>query len=199
MATPGDRASPLNEKVLTGVRDLIERAVQKGNGVLDARDLYQIRKEGVNDVVQTLTKDLDASTKNRAGTLVGGSGWKDYLKTYGDMSRGIDQMRVGKLLAEKLTAPITEQGDGVTQITQRGAAYAQALRDAPGTLKKSTGNPRYENIRQILTPEQTAAMQDPKAMATLMESATPAERAALAPYLPTAPILTGAKALYQGQ
>jgi hypothetical protein len=277
LATPGDRASPLNEKVLLGVRDLIDNAVRKGNGVLDARDLYQIRKEGVNDVVASLTKDLDASTKNRAGSLVnsiksqiddaiesaGGSGWKDYLRTYADMSRGIDRMRVGQFLENKLTAPMTEQGAGVAQ---RGAAYAQALRDAPGTLKRSTGMPRYEELAQVLTPEQTAttgrvgaslarvmendrlgslgakaasdrisaiepplpsagmlspvysvlraitnrihgsvtskvtetlakAMQDPKAMAKLMESATPAERAILAPYLPTAPIITELKSL----
>lgn len=280
LATPGDRASPLNEKVLTGVRDLIERAVQKGNGVLDARDLYQIRKEGVNDVVQALTKDLDASTKQRAGTLVnsikgqiddaiesaGGSGWKDYLRTYADMSKGIDRMKVGQFLAEKLTSPMSDQGAGVSQ---RAAMYAQALRDAPGTLKRSTGMPRYETLGEVLTPEQVGAtnkvgeslaramendrlgslgskraqdaisaiepplpsagmlspvysvlraitnrihgsvtskvtetlakaMQDPKAMAALMESATPAEKQILAPYLLTAPILTSGKAAYQG-
>lgn len=285
LSTPGDRASPLNEKVLTGVRDLVENAVKKGNGVLDVRDLYQIRKEGVNDVVNVLTKDADASTKLRAGSLVNSikqqiddaiesalgntgewSGPGGYLRTYADMSKGIDRMKVGQFLAEKLTSPMSDQGAGVSQ---RAAMYAQALRDAPGTLKRSTGMPRYEELGQVLTPEQVTltskvgqslargaenerlgslgakkaqelinaiepplpsagmlspvysvlraitnrihgsvtskvtetlakAMQDPKAMAALMESATPAERKILAPYLLTSPILTSGQAAYQG-
>ena len=286
LSRPGDRASPLNEKVLSGVKDLVSSAIQKGGGNLDARDLYQIRKEGVNDVVSMLTKDLDASTKQRSGTLVNSikdkiddaiesaigntgqwSGPNGYLKTYANMSRDIDRMKVGQYLENKLTAPISEQG---VDIPQRGSVYAQALRDAPQTLKRSTGFPRYEELGQVLTPEQLSitqnvgksigitdenarlgglgaqkareligaiepplpsagmlspvysvlraipnrihgsvtskvtetlskAMQDPKAMAALMESATPAERAALAPYLPTAPILSGARAMTQGQ
>jgi len=186
---------------------------------------------------------------------------------YAEMSRPINQMQIGQYLEGKLTAPMAEQG---AEVPQRAAAYAQALRDAPQTIKRSTGFPRYEELSQVLTPEQTAitqkvgqslgrsaenerlgglgaqkakeliaaiepplpsagmlspvysvlraitnrihgsvtskvtetlakAMQDPKEMAKLMQSATPAERAALAPYLPTAPILGGINAMTQGQ
>lgn len=180
-------------------------------------------------------------------------------------SKPINQMQIGQLLEQKLTSPMAEQG---ADVPQRAAMYAQALRDAPQTLKRSTGFNRYDDLAQVLTPDQMTAtenvgkslgrsaenarlaalgsqkaqalinsiepplpsagmlspvysvlraitnrihgsvtskvtetlakaMQDPKAMAALMESATPAERAALAPYLPTAPILTGAKAMMQ--
>lgn len=186
---------------------------------------------------------------------------------YAEMSKPINQMNVGQYLEGKLTAPMAEQG---TEVPQRAAVYAQALRDAPQTIKRSTGFARYNDLGQVLTPEQVGvtqkvgqslgrsaenerlgglgaqkareliaaiepplpsagmlspmysvlraitnrihgsvtskvtetlskAMQDPKAMAALMESATPAERAALAPYLPTAPILSGARAMTQGQ
>jgi len=41
------------------------------------------------------------------------------------------------------------------------------------------------------------AMEDPREMARIMQVATPAEKAALAPYLPTAPIFVGANAMGQ--
>jgi len=83
----------------------------------------------------------------------GGTGWKDYLKTYADKSRSINQMQVGQFLEGKLTAPMAEQGAGVPQ---RAAMYAQAMRDAPGTIKRSTGNARYDDLGQILDPSQVA-------------------------------------------
>lgn len=170
LAKPGDRAVTLNQKILSAVRDKIASLANK-DGVIDSRDLYAIRKSDINDVVATLTKDLDASTKNRAASLVnsvkadidnaiegaGGTGWKAYLKTYENMSRPINQMQVGQFLESKLTAPMAEQGAGVPQ---RAAMYAQALRDAPGTIKRSTGNPRFDDLAQVLTPEQLAVTQN---------------------------------------
>ena len=166
LTKPGDRAVTLNQKILSAVRDKVASLVDK-NGTIDSRDLYAIRKSDINDVVATLTKDMDASTKNRAASLVnsiksdidnaiegaGGTGWKEYLKTYADKSRSINQMQVGQFLENKLTAPMAEQGAGTPQ---RAAMYSQALRDAPGTLKRSTGNPRYEELSQVLTPDQLA-------------------------------------------
>lgn len=229
----------------------------------------QLSKTGNDALTSTQQKSVQDAKTQLLDWLASPRGNPKYelaRKVFAEESQPINQMQVGQFLADKLTAPIAEQGAGVSQ---RGALYAQALRDAPGTLKRSTGMPRYETLDQVLTPEQVAttskvgaslaramenerlgglgakkaqetmsaiepplpsagmlspvysvlraitnrihgsvtskvtetlakAMQDPKAMAALMESATPAERKALAPYLLTAPILTSGKAAIEG-
>ena len=161
LATPGDRAVTLNQKILGAVREKIASLADK-NGVIDSRDLYAVRKTDINDVVASLTKDMDASTKTRAASLVnsiksdidnaiegaGGTGWKDYLKTYADKSRNIDQMKIGQEIESKLVPALSDEAK------QRSAAYAEALRNATGTIKRATGQPRFESLDQIMTPGQ---------------------------------------------
>ena len=65
---------------------------------------------------------------------------------YAAASKPINQMQVGQFLEQKL-APALDVG-------QRPAAFAQAMRDAPGTIKKSTGGPRYEDLGDVLTSGQ---------------------------------------------
>jgi hypothetical protein len=160
LATPGDRAVTLNQKILSAVRDKIAGLADK-NGVINSRDLYAIRKTDINDVVEQLTKDMGASTKNRAATLVssiktdidnaieaaGGTGWNDYLKRYAGMSKNIDQQRIGQALEEKLTGAL--QGD----VALRPQAYAAALRDSANVAQKSSGAPRYTSLEDALTPQ----------------------------------------------
>lgn len=83
-------------------------------------------------------------------------GWKDARQAYHMDSLPINRMQVGQYLEGKLTAPIADQGAGVPQ---RAASYAQALRDAPGTIKRSTGQPRYEELSDVLLPPQTRTVE----------------------------------------
>jgi len=228
----------------------------------------QLSKTGNDSLSSTQQKAVaDAKTQLVDWLSKANPRYETARSVFSAESKPINQMQVGQYLESKLTAPMAEQG---AEVPQRAAAYAQALRDAPQTIKRSTGFPRYNDLGQVLTPEQVGvtqkvgqslgrsaenerlgglgaqkareliaaiepplpsagmlspvysvlraitnrihgsvtskvtetlskAMQDPKAMAALMESATPAERAALAPYLPTAPILSGARAMTQGQ
>lgn len=164
LSTPGDRAVTLNEKVLSAVRDKIEQVAAKNGGQLDAHDLYAIRKTDINDVVNTLTKDLDASTKNRAATLAtsikgkidsaieaaGGAGWKDYLKKYADLSNQIDQKKVAGAILEKMRS-------------DTGKATPSQLLKVLGSredsmLKTSMGDPRATEIEQVFSPERAALL-----------------------------------------
>lgn len=70
-------------------------------------------------------------------------------------SKPINQMKIGQFLENKLTPALNDSG---ATANQRGAMYAQALRDAPGTLKRSTGFNRYDDISQVLNPGQTKAV-----------------------------------------
>ena len=91
---PGTRADDLQRGTLTKLADQLEGLADQ-NGVIDARDLYQLRKTGVNDIVDRLLGGAQPSsgTKERAAALMtsirpmidqaiegaGGTGWKDYL------------------------------------------------------------------------------------------------------------------------
>ena len=75
---------------------------------------------------------------------------------YAEMSTPINQMDVGRFLENKLTPALNDFG---ASSSQRAGVYAQAVRDAPGTLKKSTGFNRYENLDQVLDPTQLATVE----------------------------------------
>lgn len=91
---PGTRADDLQRGTLTGLADKLQ-SLGGPSGVIDARDLYQIRKTGLNDIVDTLlsgrqpgsgTKERTASLLTSAREMIddavegaGGVGWKDYL------------------------------------------------------------------------------------------------------------------------
>lgn len=62
-------------------------------------------------------------------------------------SAPINEMQLGQFLENKLTAPLGT--------SERAASFAQAVRDAPGTIRRATtGSQRYENLSDILTPQQ---------------------------------------------
>jgi hypothetical protein len=65
---------------------------------------------------------------------------------FAEASKPINQMEVGQYLKNKLVSPLTD--------AERATSYAQAVRDAPGTLKRSTGFKRYDDLSQVLTPKQ---------------------------------------------
>lgn len=61
-------------------------------------------------------------------------------------SKPINQMQVGQYLEDKLVGPL-ENGD-------RAGMFAGAMRDAPRTIKGSTGQSIYDDLGQVLTPQQ---------------------------------------------
>ena len=92
---PGTRADKLQRTTLTKLAAELENLADV-NGVIDARDLYQIRKTGLNDIVDRLLgarAQPSSGTKERTASLLtsvrpmiddaiegaGGTGWKDYL------------------------------------------------------------------------------------------------------------------------
>jgi len=65
-------------------------------------------------------------------------------------SKPINQMDVGKYLREKLENALPEG-------TQRAGVFAQAVRDAPQTIKRALdGQPRYSELTEVLSPPQQA-------------------------------------------
>ena len=64
-------------------------------------------------------------------------------------SKPINAMEVGQVLKQALTSPLDE---GVT----RPGVFAQAVRNAPGTIKKATGAPRFEDLSAVLETADSA-------------------------------------------
>lgn len=106
LSQPGLRASPNVTKVLQAVKDDIANLTQKGGGVIDANDLYTLRKEGINERITQIMGQTDPKVSAKvtrkvlqevrpliddAITTAGGTGWRDYLKTYSQGMQSIDQ------------------------------------------------------------------------------------------------------------
>lgn len=93
-ASPATRADKLQRTTLVRLATDLEKLADE-NGVIDARDLYQIRKTGINDIVDRLLagRQPTSGTKERTASLLtgvrqmiddaiegsGGTEWKDYL------------------------------------------------------------------------------------------------------------------------
>jgi hypothetical protein len=106
LSQPGLRASSNVTKVLQAVKDDIVNLTQKGGGVIDANDLYTLRKEGINERIMQIMGQTDPKISAKVTRKVleevrpliddaieqaGGTGWRDYLKTYSQGMQAIDQ------------------------------------------------------------------------------------------------------------
>lgn len=75
-------------------------------------------------------------------------GWAKAREAFAAASKPINEMQVGAELEKALTRPI---GEG-----ERAHVFAGAVREAPRTLKKATGTPRFDELEDVLTPENVA-------------------------------------------
>jgi hypothetical protein len=106
LSTPGIRASSNVVKVLETIKDDIANLTQKGGGVIDAHDLYTLRKEGINERIQQIMGQTDPKVSAKVTRRVledvrplidkaiedaGGTDWSNYLKTYSQGMQTIDQ------------------------------------------------------------------------------------------------------------
>lgn len=67
---------------------------------------------------------------------------------YKEGSQRLNQIDVGKTLKEKLQPALSDDAK------QRAGVFAEAVRNAPGTLKKATGEPRFQEMDEVLSPRQ---------------------------------------------
>jgi hypothetical protein len=99
--------SDVNRQVLSAVARKIREWTARNGGVIDARALYEIRKDTVTEVIESLGRDPKTSAKYASKLLgevrpliddaiikAGGTGWKDYLDTF---SSGMDVINQRKM------------------------------------------------------------------------------------------------------
>lgn len=119
--SPAVRVDSVQSGVLKRVADLIRNEVERGDGVMDVRALYGIRKSAINTEVARLMPNADAKAQKQyaAGLLTklkpaidkaiadaGGTGWASYLKTFeSGMNAASQQEMAAKLLSTYKSSP----------------------------------------------------------------------------------------------
>jgi hypothetical protein len=126
------------------------------------QSLHKLKK-ALDDVIAKPERFIGIGESERAAAL---NTRGEFLKWMTDKSKAyakakavyakdsipVNQMQVGQYLEDKLLAPLSED-------TQRPGLYAQALRDAPGTIKSATGGgPRYESLTDVMSQGQVGLL-----------------------------------------
>jgi hypothetical protein len=137
-------ANGVNPKTdLTQFLHYVKLSLDKQVGRTGDTALSTTEKQAVQGVREKLIEWM--STKNPA--------YDAARAQFAADSKPINQMKVGQYLENKLVSPLTDEGS-------RPALFAQAVRDAPGTLKKATGFNRYDDIADVLTQQQTQTVKN---------------------------------------
>lgn len=187
LSEKGIRASDVVQKTLGNIKDKIA-SLTKENGVIDANDLYTVRKE-VGNSIATFSKETSNWDKRLTSSLerklqgaideaiekAGGRGWKQYLDKYSAGIKDIGSRDVATKAAKKMEV-----------------AGAQKARDLIGQVEPKVPaagmfNPKYSVFRAISNrlagrvegkslDALADAMLDPPKMARLMKNAAPKDR-----------------------
>ena len=156
-----------SRKVLMGVKqDLLDKA--DTNGLIASNDLYEnIRKVMNQNINRYLNQGQQAyqggipqqavATGEKVKSIIDAALnkssdglWGKYLEEYAAHSQKLNRMAIGEALQQKL--------QGSLENVERAGAFAQAVQEAGTLIKRATGQPRYEKISQVLTPEETSAV-----------------------------------------
>lgn len=112
--------------------DLIKDPSLSGIGAQEARAISGTREQ----FVKWLEKNVPE--------------YKTAREAFAAQSVPINQMEIGQYLRQKMGSALD---------VERAGPYAEALRDAPTTIKRAVGGPRYQDLEKILTPDQVKILE----------------------------------------
>ena len=115
--------------------DLIKNPTEFGIGANEARAIANTRREFLNWAEQT--------EKNPA--------YREARETFSKLSEPINQMQVGQFLERKLAPALGEETAAL-----RAKGYSEALESAPTTIKKATGENRFDTLEQMFKSDPEA-------------------------------------------
>jgi len=120
------------QSVKMALDDLVKNPERFGIGASEVNAIQKTRGEFVNWLSKESPK------------------WERARLVYAQQSRPINEMQVGQELEKALTKSV---GEG-----ERAGAFGTAMREAPRTMKKATGQPRFEELGDVLKPENLASV-----------------------------------------
>jgi hypothetical protein len=158
MKQPGEGIG-IDAKVLEGVGNEIKR-IQALKGRVYPEDLHEIRKKGINDVIESLNTGAPGSTQKRASQVASdvrtkidevldeasGGMWSPYLKSFQRLSRAKNSMETGQELQNALTGRFGNE---------RIAPFGTALRSAEDKMLPESG----KTAMDALYPRQRSAVE----------------------------------------
>ena len=158
--------SDQSKAVLQGIRDKVVSKADE-NGLLNSRDVYEnIRKISNQDVAKMLNlgeQYASGGIPQQAAAALGNAKqfidaalnkssdglWGKYLSSYADYSKKLNRMEIGDYLSKSLNTPLGKESAG---------EFATAVENAAGTIKKSTGIPRFDKLSDVLTSKEVASV-----------------------------------------
>lgn len=187
LSEKGIRASDVVQKTLGGIKDKIS-SLTKENGVIDANDLYTIRKE-VGNSIATFSKETSNWDKRLTSSLerkiqgaideaiekAGGRGWKQYLSEYSKGIQDIASRDVATKTAKKMeVAGAAKARDMIGQIEPK--VPAAGMFNPKYSVFRAISNRLAGKIEGKSIEALSDAMLDPAKMARLMKNAAPKDR-----------------------
>jgi hypothetical protein len=180
LAKPEQRASDVVFKSLSSIREKLANFTDPATGVIDSGALYTIRKEIGNDIKKFasesqnwdnkltagLEKNLKSYIDNAIEKASGSNDWKNYLTTYAKASDKINRMQVGQELEKRLGTALGNK--------ENAGGFATAFQEAAQTIKRSTGQARFQKLEDVLTPSEMTKV---NAVISDLERAAKAQRA----------------------
>lgn len=153
------------------VANHIDSVLQRNPGNTALVNEFNVIKKGLTDESGALRTDaqqisstvdnIKAALKDEKNTFIKGElnkakdmlveaipGYTEAQKQFAKLSKPINQMEVADFLKTKLGSALRDEN----KLTP--ASYANALANAPSTIKRATGLPAYENLSDIVTPAQ---------------------------------------------
>lgn len=147
-----------------GNRELVIELQNVRNGLVKTESIPRTNAQEVSSVLDGMKAAI--SKKDNAfikGHLIGLKnslaaaipGYENAQRVFTEKSAPINQMQIGQELEKKLVPALA---DFEASPAQKASTYANALREGANTVKRATGEPRYEELSQILSPQQMDAV-----------------------------------------
>jgi hypothetical protein len=193
LAQPGIRANEVVGKTLGDVKDKIAKFTNE-QGVIDANDLYTIRKE-IGNTIQRYAKETSTWDKKLTGGLerdiqkaiddaieaAGGTGWKDYLREFSSRSAGIEAAKEGVKAAAR-PAQRTNLGGGMN-VAEESRLHLPNMLSRPMMLANAVMRRVSGGIEPRIDAEATRRYLNPQELAKALESLPPAQKSVVASML----------------
>lgn len=109
--------------------------------------LSNVQRQAVQNAKKQLTAWM--SEKNPA--------WDEARTAFAEQSAPINQMKIGQYLEQQLVPALSDEAK------QSATKYANALENAPKTIQKAAGGPRFQKLATALTPDQLQAVESVQA------------------------------------